>query len=80
MPQPNLRTKIYSIYKPSLGLVLNEPTSILNPRAATACQNVMFANGVAKKRTGYSDYGIGTITGIPLKLYKYNDKIHNNDR
>ena len=70
--QPYLRTKIYSIYKPDLGLVLNEPTSNLNPRACIACQNVRFENGRAFHRTGYSDYGTGTITGIPLSFYNYN--------
>ena len=70
--QPYLRTKIYSIYKPSLGLIMNEPTSILNPRASIECQNVRYEDGVAKKRQGYSDYGTGTITGVPLKIYDNN--------
>ena len=69
--QPYLRTKIASIYKPSLGLVLNEPTSILNPRASIDCNNVRYYNGKAEKRTGYIDYGTGTITGIPIKFYKF---------
>ena len=70
--QPYLRTKIYSIYKPSLGLIKNEPTSILNPRASIDCQNVRYENGRAFHRTGYSDYGTGTITGIPLKFFDNN--------
>lgn len=75
MPQPYMKTKIYSIYKPTLGLITNEPTSILNPRASIDCQNVRFENGVIKKRQGYADYGTGTITGIPLKFYDHNGTI-----
>ena len=71
MPQPHLKSKIYSIYKPSLGLIKNEPTSILNPRASIDCQNVRYYNGIVEKRTGYVDYGTGTITGIPIKFYGY---------
>ena len=69
--QPYLRTKIYSIYKPDLGLVLNEPTSNINPRACIDCNNMMFKNGTASKRFGYADYGTGTITGIPIKFYLF---------
>ena len=71
MPQPYLKTKIYSIYKPSLGLIQNEPSSILNPRASIDCQNVRYVNGTASKRTGYIDYCTGTIAGIPIKFYNY---------
>ena len=72
MPQPYLRNKIYSIYKPSLGLVRNEPSSILNPRASRVSNNVRYEDGIVKKRNGYGDYGSGTITGVPLKFYNYN--------
>ena len=69
MAQPYLKTKIHSIYRPDLGLVLNEPTSNLNPRACIDCNNVMFKNGTGSKRFGFSGYGSGTITGIPIKFY-----------
>ena len=71
MPQPYLRTKIYPIYSPSRGLVTNAPAPFLDPRATPDCQNVRFYDNIVEKRTGYIDYGTGTIAGVPIKIYSY---------
>ena len=72
---PNLRTKIYSIYAPSRGLVLNTPSTYLDPRATPDCKNVRFHDQIVEKRTGYPStaYAAGTITGVPIRLYTYSN-------
>ncbi len=69
-----VRTKIYPIYSPSRGLVLNVPAPFLDPRATPDAQNVRFYDSIVEKRTGYpsTTYANGTIdTGVPIKLYTY---------
>jgi len=72
MPIPT-KTKIYPIYSPARGLVLNIPGPFLDPRATPDCQNVRFYDNIVEKRTGYPStiYAGGTITGTPIKLYTY---------
>jgi hypothetical protein len=67
------RTNIYPIYSPAHGLVLNTPSTFLDPRATPDCQNVRFYDQIVEKRTGYPStaYAGGTITGVPIKLYTY---------
>jgi hypothetical protein len=67
----NLRTKIYPIYSPTRGVVKNVQAPFLDPRATPDAQNVRFYDQIVEKRTGYADYGTGTITGVPIKLYTY---------
>jgi hypothetical protein len=71
MPQPYLKSKIYPIYSPAKGLVLNVPSTYLDPRATPDCQNVRFYDQIVETRPGYVDYGAGTITGVPIKFYTY---------
>jgi hypothetical protein len=72
MPVPS-RTSIYPIYSPARGLVKNVQGPFLDPRATPDCQNVRFYDGIVEKRTGYIDYGTGTIAGTPIKIYLYTD-------
>ena len=67
------RTKIYPIYSPARGVVLNVPPPFLDPRATPDAQNVRFYDSIVEKRTGYPStaYAAGTITGVPIKLYTY---------
>lgn len=70
------RTKIYPIYAPSRGLVLNVPAPFLTPQASPDCQNVRYYDSIVEKRKGYpsATYAGGTITGTPLKLYTYTNE------
>ena len=71
MPQPYLRSKVYPIYSPAKGLVLNVPSPFLDTRATPDCQNVRFHDMIVETRPGYVDYGAGSITGVPVKFYTY---------
>ena len=55
-----------SVYAPALGLAGHVPPTMLKNQYAADCLNVRFKNGEVRKRTGYVDYGTGTITGVPL--------------
>lgn len=74
MPVPT-RTRIYPIYSPARGYVLNTPGPFLDPRATPDCQNVRFYDQIVEKRTGYPStaYAGGTITGVPIRLYTYSN-------
>jgi len=61
----------FSIYAPTLGIIGNIPSTMLDPRAFTNCNNIRLKDGVASKRTGYVAYGTGTITGVPILLFGY---------
>lgn len=72
MPVPT-RTSICPIYSPSRGLVTNVPAPFLDPRATPDTQNCRFYDQIVAKRTGYIDYGTGTISGTPIKIYLYTE-------
>lgn len=59
------------IYAPTLGIIGNIPSTMLDPRACINCNNVRFKDGVVSKRTGYATYGTGTPDGVPLMLFRY---------
>ena len=61
----------FPVYAPTLGIIGNIPPTMLDPRAFTNCNNIRLKDGVASKRTGYVAYGTGTITGIPILLFSY---------
>jgi len=62
---------VFPVYSPTLGIIGHIPSTLLNPRACVNCNNVRFRDGVVSKRTGYVTYGTGTITGVPLMLFRY---------
>ena len=59
------------VYAPALGLAGHVPPTMLKKQYAANCLNVRFKNGEVMQRTGYVDYGTGTITGVPLGFYRY---------
>ena len=59
------------VYAPTLGIIGNIPSTMLDPRAIVACNNIRLKDGVASKRTGYVAYGTGTITGVPIAFFSY---------
>jgi len=71
MAKEDVVIKPFPAYAPTLGIIGNIPSTMLDPRAFTNCNNIRLKDGVASKRTGYVAYGTGTITGIPLLLFGY---------
>ena len=71
MAKDDVEIKPFPIYAPTLGIIRNIPSTMLDPRAITNCNNIRLQDGVISKRTGYVEYGIGTITGVPLMLFSY---------
>ena len=71
MAKEEIVVKPFPVYAPTLGIIGNIPPTMLDPRAFTNCNNIRLKDGVASKRTGYVAHGTGTITGIPLLLFGY---------
>ena len=65
------KIELFPIYAPTLGIMGNLPTTMLNPRGCVDCNNIRFKDGILSKRTGYVAYGTGTIVGTPLLLFRY---------
>lgn len=71
MAKEEIVIKPFPVYAPTLGIIRNIPSTMLDPRAFTNCNNIRLKDGVASKRTGYVAYGTGAITGVPLLLFGY---------
>ena len=72
MAKEDVVIKPFPIYAPTLGIIGNIPSTMLDPRAFTNCNNIRLKDGVASKRTGYVAYAAGgAITGVPLLLFSY---------
>ena len=71
MAKEEIVIKPFPVYAPTLGIIGNIPPTMLDPRAFTDCNNIRLRDGVASKRTGYVAYGTGSITGVPLLLFGY---------
>ena len=63
--------EVLPVPAPTMGIIGNVPTTMLNPRACVNCNNVVFKDGIVSPRTGYVAYGTGTITGILLLFFRY---------
>lgn len=63
--------EVLSVPAPTVGIIGNIPTTMLNPRACVDCNNVVFKDGIVSTRTGYVAYGTGTITGTLLLFFRY---------
>jgi len=67
----NTEISTFPSYAPTLGIIGNIPSTMLDPRACVNCNNIRFKDGVVSKRTGYVVYGATAITGTPLMLFRY---------
>ena len=63
--------EVLPVPAPTMGIIGNVPTTLLNPRACVNCNNVVFKDGIVSPRTGYISYGSGTLAGFPLLLFRY---------
>jgi len=65
--------EVLPVPAPTMGVIGNVPTTMLDPRACVKCNNVRFKNGIVSTRTGYKAYG--TYTAIssshPIAFFRF---------
>lgn len=72
MAKEDTEVKVFPVYAPTLGIIRNIPSTMLDPRACTNCSNIRLKGGVVSKRTGYgASYATGAITGVPIGIFRY---------
>ena len=71
MSKEDTEIEVLPVPAPTMGIIGNVPSTMLNSRACVDCNNVVFKDGIVQTRTGYVSYGSGTIAGFPLLLFRY---------
>ena len=71
MTKEDTEIEVLPVPAPTMGIIGNVPTTMLNPRACVDCNNVVFKDGIVSTRTGYIAYGLGGITGTLLQFFRY---------
>ena len=71
MTKEDTEIEVLPVPAPTMGIIGNIPTTMLNPRACVDCNNVVFKDGIVQTRTGYVAYGSGTPTGTLLLFFRY---------
>ena len=71
MTKEDTEIEVLPVPAPTMGIIGNVPTTMLNPRACVDCNNVVFKDGIVQTRTGYVAYGANSITGTLLLFFRY---------
>ena len=71
MTKEDTEIEVLPVPAPTMGIIGNIPTTMLNPRACVDCNNVVFKDGIVSTRTGYVAYATSGLLGIPLLFFRY---------
>jgi len=72
MAKEDTEIEVLPVYAPTLGIIRNIPSTMLDPRACVNCTNVRLKNGVVSTRTGYAAaYASGSTSGVPIGIFRY---------
>lgn len=72
MTKEDTEIEVFPIYAPTLGIIRNVPSTMLDPRACVNATNIRLKGGVISKRTGYgAAYAGDAISGVPIGIFRY---------
>lgn len=74
MAKEDTEIEVLSVPAPTMGIIGNVPSTMLNPRACVDCNNVVLRDGIVQTRPGYVAYGTeppAGLTGILLLFFRY---------